>query len=161
MGLLPILGAAAAWILRMRGRRDGVVAAVSLAAVLFTAGLACVGRPGAGRIQVAAPLAEALPMGQLDRDVRLAAYDYFQPSLVFYCRREVLRLATPQDAADHLRSPLESYLFLPAPTWDTIRPTLPVTTRELARHFDLYTHCEIVLVGNNAGHELALKTSRR
>src|SRR5205823_2072733 len=55
-----------------------------------------------------------------DADVRVAAFDYFQPSLVFYCGREVQQLFTDRQALDFLRTPLPTYLFCPAETWDRL-----------------------------------------
>ena len=51
----------------------------------------------------------------------VAAFAYFQPSLIFYCQREVRRLDTEQQALDFLRGPLPSYLFLPVEQWRSLQ----------------------------------------
>jgi hypothetical protein len=116
---------AGGWCLR-RGRRGGVIAAVAAAAVLFTAPLAAWGVAAVGRHQAARNLAGALPADQRPRDVRVGAFHYFQPSPVFYCRREVQRLHNELEAYEFLRCPLPSYLFVRADAWRKFQVLLPV-----------------------------------
>ena len=80
--------------------------------------------------------------------MRLAAAGWFQPSLVFYCGREVTPIEGERSIRDFLLGPLESYLFLPADSWRDLRPRLPATARLVARHYDLYRNCEVVVVAN-------------
>jgi 4-amino-4-deoxy-L-arabinose transferase-like glycosyltransferase len=148
LGAVPLLGAAAGWWCLRRGRRGGLVLSAGAAAVLFTAALAAWGPPAVDRLKAPRPLAGALPADQLRREVRVGAYDYFQPSLVFYCRREVARPATARDAADFLDGPLPAYLFLPAAAWGELRPRVGRPARLIARHRDLYQDREVVLVTN-------------
>src|SRR5262249_41087823 len=98
--------------------------------------------------KAARPLARALPEDQLCRDVRVAAYGYFQPSLVFYCGRQVDRLEAEGQVIHFLRGPLPSYLFVPAAMWGGGRAKVGVPVRGVARHGDLYAGKEIVLVSN-------------
>ena len=93
-------------------------------------------------------LMQALPADQLFRDVRVAAFEYFQPSMVFYCRREVSCLQSEQQALDFLAGPLPSYLFLPARQWEGLRDKVSTPCRLLGRRFDLYSGDEVVVVTN-------------
>jgi 4-amino-4-deoxy-L-arabinose transferase-like glycosyltransferase len=153
-GLGGVLVAAAGlgWWCARHGRRGGVIAAVAGCAVAFN-GAAAFGVAAVDRYKSARVLAGALPADQDRREVRLATHDYFQPSLVFYCRREVACLEPPEQALAFLRGPLPSYLFVPAPAWQRLRGGLDVPCRVVARHYDLYRACDVLLVGNPAGVE--------
>ena len=108
------------------------------------------GAPAVDRSKAPRALAAAMPGDQTRREVRIGAYGYFQPSFVFYCRREVKVLESEPQLVAFLRLPLECYVVLPAERWEEMRSRLPETTQELARHYDLYDGKEIVLIANGA-----------
>jgi 4-amino-4-deoxy-L-arabinose transferase-like glycosyltransferase len=145
-GALPVAGALAGAGFLRRGARAGLVGALAASGVLFTAALAALGPAAVDRYKAPRALAAALPADQTIRDVRVGTYEYFQPSLVFYCRREVNRLPSEAAARDLLAGPLPAFLFVPAGVWEGMRGGAP--GRELARHHDLYDGREIVLVTN-------------
>ncbi len=150
MGGVLVAGAVAGgWCLR-RGRRGAMIAAVAAAAVLFTAPLAAWGVAAVDRYKAPRELVGALPADQQSRDVRVAAFNYFQPSLVFYCGREVERLHNEYQVYEFLRCPLPSYLFVRAEAWRRFRAkvSLALPVREVARHYDLYDHTEVVVITN-------------
>ena len=82
-------------------------------------------------------------------DLFVASYDYFQPSLVFYCRREVSSLQNDAQALDFLRLPLQTYLVTPVDVWDRMRSRAGDSCRVLGERYDLYTGQSVVLVSNN------------
>ena len=82
------------------------------------------------------------------QEIRVGCYQYFQPSLVYYCKREVQRLDCELKTLEFLRMPVPIYLFLPSSTWGTLEPKVRGAYRVLGRHHDLYRHCEIVVVTN-------------
>jgi 4-amino-4-deoxy-L-arabinose transferase-like glycosyltransferase len=145
-GLVPVAGAVvAAWCLR-RQARTGFVASVVGCGILLTGLLASLGPVAVDRYKAPRALAAALPADQADRDVRVGALDYFQPSLVFYCQREVQRLPDEHAARELLEGPLPAFVFVPAGVWESLHTR--VAGRELARHHDLYDARDIVLVTN-------------
>jgi hypothetical protein len=121
---------------------------VAASAVAFTAALAAWAVDAVDQYKAPRPLVRAMPADQLFRDVRVAALRYFQPSLVFYCARQVRHLEENDEAVEFLEGPQPSYLFLTAPEWERLRPLLPVPTRLVASHTDLYRGEEIVVVTN-------------
>jgi 4-amino-4-deoxy-L-arabinose transferase-like glycosyltransferase len=148
VGLLWVAAAAAAgWCLR-RGRPAGVIAALGVAAVGFSAAAGGWAAVVADGQKAARPLALALPPDQTRRDVRLGAYGWFQPSLVFYCRREVRRLDNLFQMVDLLQGPLPAYVFLRAADWDAYRFFFHSSCRLVARHHDLYDGGDVVVVTN-------------
>ena len=83
-----------------------------------------------------------------DRETRVACYDYFQPSLVFYCRREVTRLSDENEVLEFLQSPWPVYLFVPQEAWIRLERNVGAAHRQLGSHWDLYRQCAVVVVTN-------------
>jgi 4-amino-4-deoxy-L-arabinose transferase-like glycosyltransferase len=148
LGAVPVLGAAAAWWCLHRQRPGGLVVAVTTTAVLFVGALAAWGSVVLDAHKAPRPLVLASRARQLDREIRIGCYQYFQPSLVFYCRREVSRLADEGQALEFLRWPVPVYLFLPAPVWAELHDKVRGSHRLVGRHHDLYRGCEVVVVTN-------------
>jgi 4-amino-4-deoxy-L-arabinose transferase-like glycosyltransferase len=146
LGLPLVAGAAAAgWCVR-RHRPNGFVAAMALSTLAFTAGIAAWGGPAVDAFKAPRPLAAALPADQTSHEVRIGAFGYFQPSLVFYCRREVTNLLSDDEALQFLKGPHTSYLFLPARRWKDLAEKAGDSVHLLGRHYDLYDRCDVVVV---------------
>lgn len=149
IGLIPLAGAAMAWVFLRRGRRPQVLATFAATAVLLLWSLI------AGPVHVIdgqkAPKSLVAQSGAFrqDEEVRTASFCYFQPSLVFYCGREVSELATEQDALDFLRSPFPSYLFCPADVAQALLAQMP-TLSVLSRQRDFYKGWDVVVLRNGA-----------
>jgi 4-amino-4-deoxy-L-arabinose transferase-like glycosyltransferase len=150
LGALPVLGAAAAWWRLRAGDRAGVVLSFTVAAVLFVGGLGANGGTPLNAHKSPKPLAQAVANAQTEHEVRVAAFAYFQPSLVFYTQREVERLNTEGEVLEFLRCPLPVYLYVPAAVWDRLAPRAPPHCRSLGRHRDFYRHCDVVAVTNRS-----------
>jgi 4-amino-4-deoxy-L-arabinose transferase-like glycosyltransferase len=148
LGGVFVAGAAAAGWCARRNRRGGLIASVTAVGMIFAGAIAFWGVDAVDRFKATRPLALALPEDHLFREVRVGALDYFQPSLVFYCQREVYRPTNEAFAVEFLRTPLPVYLFLPAEKWDMLKAVAPASSRLVARHRDLYEGREIVLVTN-------------
>ena len=148
LGAVLIGGAVAAWWCLLRERRGGAIGSVAAASIVFAAALAAWGAGVVDRFKAPRLLAEAMPEDHLRREVRVAAFGYFQPSLVFYCRREVYCPENPVHIVDFLHSPLPVYLFVPEEMWGQLRAFAPPTFRLVARHGDLYNGREVLLMTN-------------
>ncbi len=146
VGTVLVLGAAAGfWCLR-RGRRAGLVAALAITAVAFI-GLMSDGPIRALETRKACrPLVELAGACRPTDEVRVAFLAYFQPSLVFYCRREVSEVYTPQQALELLRGPLPAYVFCRAADGEAI--AVHGAYRVAGRHSDLYHGIDVVVVTN-------------
>jgi 4-amino-4-deoxy-L-arabinose transferase-like glycosyltransferase len=148
LGSLPILGAASAWWCDRTGWRSGVIASLSAAALLLTGSLAIWGSGVVDAHKAARALVQQCLAGQTEREVRVASYCCYRPSLVFYCQREVARFNEEQDALDFLRLPLPVYLFVPAEAWEALQRRAPDSSHVLGRHWDLYQRGELLVVTN-------------
>jgi hypothetical protein len=91
-------------------------------------------------------LVAALPEEQVKTETRLATFEYFQPSLVFYSRRQVETLPTEAAALQFLQGPNTAYLFIPAAAWEKLAPLAGPSAHLLDRRYDLYDRHDIVVV---------------
>jgi 4-amino-4-deoxy-L-arabinose transferase-like glycosyltransferase len=148
IGGLPLAGAVAALVCLQRQARLGALISLTLAAGLFAAALMVWGAPALDDYKAPRALVADAGAQRSDVEVHVACYQWYQPSLVFYCRREVVRLTEPQEALNFLRKPVPVYLFLPARTWDGMADQVDVPCRLLARHWDFYQHCDVLVVTN-------------
>ncbi len=148
LGAVPLAGAAAGWWCLSRQRRAGLIACVGVTAIAFNGAIAGWACAAVDRYKAPRPLAAALHAHQAEGDVLVGTHAYFQPSLVFYCRRQVHHLHTEQEVVDLLDYPVPVYVFMPAPAWKALRPRVAGPHRELARHPDLYRGFNVVLVTN-------------
>lgn len=150
LGAILVVGAAAGWWQLRAGRRGGVIGSVALSGGLFAALLLAGGIDALESHKATRTLAQALPDDHESREVRLAAYSWFQPSLVFYCRREVERLGGPEWVRTFLAQPLPAYLFVPEEVWAGMSAQMPPGSRVIGRGRDLYTRKMILVVANGA-----------
>jgi hypothetical protein len=147
IGVLPVLGALGGWWFLSRQRRLGVLVSVGLSAAAFIGALA-VGSRSIDAHKAIRPLAQALQAHQTKREIRVGCYQYYQPSLVFYCRREVTRLPEEGNALEFLRYPIPVYLLAPEAVWPTLAAKAGVPCQVIGRHYDLYRGCQVILVTN-------------
>jgi hypothetical protein len=113
LGAIPVVGAAIAWRFLRSERRSAVIAVMAASAVLLLTSIASGPIPVVEEYKAPKALVERAGACRPADEIRIAAFGYFQPSLVFYCSREVTELRTPPEAVDFLRGPLPSYLICP------------------------------------------------
>jgi 4-amino-4-deoxy-L-arabinose transferase-like glycosyltransferase len=148
LGVVFIVGAAiATWSVRQKWR-GGLIDCVAVAGIIFTGALGCWGVNLVDRFKAPRPLAQALPEDQLRREVRVGALGYFQPSLVFYCQREVHCPENLIQTVAFLHTPMPVYVFVSEETWEQLRIFAPASYRVLDRRRDLYNGREVLLMTN-------------
>jgi hypothetical protein len=155
LGAIPVTGAVAMGLYLLRGKRPGVVNAAAVASVAFV-GLVVALPPGVvDRQKAPRELVRATGIANPNRDVRVAAFGWFQESVVFYSGREVDRLQTAEGAVEFLSIPTPGYLFVPASRWDEMTAAVKIPHRVAARHFDFMKRCEVLVVTNEPPREVA------
>jgi 4-amino-4-deoxy-L-arabinose transferase-like glycosyltransferase len=148
VGLVPVLAAAAGvWCLR-RERRAGLIAGLAAGAVAFVGLMATLPVRAVDAYKAPRPLVATAGACQPGEEVRVGCYAYFQPSLVFYCRREVSELLTEQQALEFLRSPLPAYLVCPATVGEALAARAAGACRMADRRPDLFRGTDIVILTN-------------
>jgi 4-amino-4-deoxy-L-arabinose transferase-like glycosyltransferase len=151
IGIVPMLGAIAAGWLLLRQYRGAALAMLTAAAVAFLGPPAAWGVAAVDADKAPRPLVRAMLLDQNEREIRVVAYRYFQPSLVFYSRRQVAQVDTEEAVREYLsdRYPVGVYLFLPAAEWERLQKEVRTPYRLVAQHRDLYRNCDVVLVTNH------------
>jgi len=148
IGAVPLLGALAGWWSARHRQPVSLIASSSIAAALFIGSLGVWGSGAVAAYKAAKPLADALKAHQSQQEIRIGCYHYYQPSLVFYCRQEVIRLQNEEELREFLQYPMPIYLFVPAKEWMNWQTTVPGSFHVLDRHYDLYQGEDILIVAN-------------
>ena len=115
---------------------------------MFIGAIAAWGALGLDQHKATRALVEAAGACETRHEVHIGCYGWYEPSLVFYCRREVRRLTLEDDVREHLQCPLPAFLFVPADLWQHLEARVEGPHRILARRWDLYRNCEVLVVGN-------------
>jgi 4-amino-4-deoxy-L-arabinose transferase-like glycosyltransferase len=149
LGLLPLVGAVAMVVFLKQQQPDRAAGTIAVVAVTFVALLAAVAAPIVDAAKAPKALVAESGAKQLDRDIRLASFDYTQESVTFYAERRVERLASAEAAAEFLAMPRPAYLFVPAKLWEEQLAALAGPHHIAARHYDLYRNAEILVVTND------------
>jgi 4-amino-4-deoxy-L-arabinose transferase-like glycosyltransferase len=149
LGVVPVVAAVGAGWCLWRQRRGAAVALLASMAVVFLGALAVGGSVALEPRKAPRTLTRAFQAEQDEPDIRVGCYQYFQPSLVFYCGREVQSFGDANEAIEFLRCRLPVYLFVPAQVWENeLQARVKGPCRLLGRQRDLYRNCEVVVVTN-------------
>ena len=153
LALVPLAGAALMARALRDGDRRGYVRAMAVAAVAFVTLIAAFPPGAMDRYKAPRDLVRASGAGDATRDLRLASFEWFQPSVVFYARREVVRLTGPDKAAAFLATPSPGYLFVPESIWNVLQAAVPTPHRVAVRQYDFYTNNVVLVVTNEPDGE--------
>jgi hypothetical protein len=148
LGVIPILAAAFAARCLRRGQRTGLVTGLATAGVAFVGALAAFPGRTVDVQKAPWPLVAEAGACRTDEEVRIGCLAYFQPSLVFYCRREVSELATVEHAMTFLRSPWPVYVFCPADIGEALAAASAGSWHLRGRHRDLFRGGDVVVISN-------------
>lgn len=148
VGLFPVASAAAGWWYLRKGNRPAVVGVLIGGTVAFVVTLSAFVAQEVDKRKAVKVLVEESGARALDREVRIASLDYSQPSVTFYTARRVERLHTPEAAAEFLSFDIESYLFVPEPLWVEHLDGRVKGVRIVAKRYDFYRNCVILVVTN-------------
>jgi 4-amino-4-deoxy-L-arabinose transferase-like glycosyltransferase len=109
-GLIPLVGGIWAWRLTERQCYERAAQTFAAVSLLFTATLF-----GVVAVQVNPNQTSSALMSQIFADAespQIGAFDYFEPSLVYYAKQPVERLKTAVQAAEFLSQNPEAYLII-------------------------------------------------
>jgi hypothetical protein len=148
LGLIPLAGAGAAFYFLRRRQPADCVRTFTATGVLFVGSLAAFLTGSFEPHKAPRALIDQSGAYQPQNEIRLGSLHYFQPSLVFYGRREVQKLTDIGDAVEFLSHPYPVYMFVPEALWERVRPKLPVPYREVTRRYDFLRNTGVVVLTN-------------
>jgi 4-amino-4-deoxy-L-arabinose transferase-like glycosyltransferase len=150
LGLLPLLGAALAWLFLRREQRTSLLVSITATAVLFLGSLAAWVSPLFNQYKAPEPLVVASGAFRRDQDIRIGAYQVeYLPSLNFYCQRTIQHQHSEGEVRDFLAiRDLPVYLFVPATLWRDVSKSVHSSYRVIGRHADLYRSGEVLVITN-------------
>jgi 4-amino-4-deoxy-L-arabinose transferase-like glycosyltransferase len=156
LGLIPLVGAIAMAISLRNGNRAGFVRSAAIASVAFTATLAAFPPATMDRYKASRELARDGDLADNTRELRLASYDWFQPSIVFYSKRHVEKLPSLDKAVEFLAVPTPGRLLVEEETWEKwIAARVTVPHRVVAKRFDFYRNKNVLVIANEPPAESA------
>lgn len=148
VGLLLTVGGCAGMFLAPRALPSvGLVTATALA---FTITLGTWNGQTLNQHKAPRRLAAQLPPDLALREARLATFDWFQPSLVFYAKRPVDRLPAEKDLISFLKQPIPAYVAMPVARWEFLKGKVEGAGEAGDTLPDFYRRCEVVLIANAA-----------
>ena len=146
VGIVPILGAIACWMLATR-RPLEAVAAFTVTGLVYAA--LAVG-PAQTRLAAANTLPGFVEAVQRERgEPRLGTYLVSSPNVVFYARHPVSQLAdgSPEAVAAFLRSAPETLLLVSADSFAAVEPALPAGYGIVSRTRPVFRQHDLLAVG--------------
>ncbi|MHB8970110.1 MAG: ArnT family glycosyltransferase [Pirellulaceae bacterium] len=100
VGLIAVVGGLAAMVLVQRRRLDRAVDVVCLTAVVLMVGIWTYAAPRIDRFQNPQNMAQQIRAASAGGPCRVASFDYFRPSLVFYCASRIERCEDVNDVCE-------------------------------------------------------------
>ncbi len=131
-GLVPLAGNLLAWRFAAQGRRVLAVKTFAGSAVAFAALLFGVVSLQVDRHQISREFVNVVRQFNSE-SAQIAAFDYFQPSLVFYARQPVPDLATFEAVGQFLNASPQGYVITRSDDFEALRPVLPADVHVLRR----------------------------
>ncbi len=148
VGLVPLIGGACCLWFFEHGRIPASVVTCTLTAVLFCMATFGIAAPQVGRLQNSQPFVEQAAELQGGAP-RVATYDYFVPSLVFYAQSPVARYALPDDVREFFSTSSNAYLITRSESLDQLRAVLPSDVDVLVRQRRFLRRGDVVMLGRS------------
>ncbi len=148
LGIIPILSGVIAMILANKKNQVATLAILCLGSIGFTGTLGAWNGSSLESIKAPKLLAQFLPEDHLRTEISIATFDWFQPSLAFYCKRQIQILNSAKELEQFLNQPIPAYVFLPENKWDLISENKSLKVKKIGQATDFYRNCKVVLLTN-------------
>lgn len=148
IGLIPISCGIVALVLAAKRNRIAILALLCLGCISFTGALGAWNGGNLNEIKAPKLLSQLLPEDHLTREIVIATYDWFQPSITFYCKRQINILTSEDEVTQFLEQPIPAYLFMPEKKWDSLAPKHSMRVKKIGQATDFYRNCNVVLLTN-------------
>ena len=148
IGLIPIISGIIAMMLVARKNRIATLALISLGCIGFTGALGAWNGANLNEIKAPKMLSQLLPEDQLGREIAIATHEWFQPSIAFYCKRQIHILPTEEDVRQLLEQPIPAYVFMPEKKWQELELNQSIKAKKIGQATDFYRNCNVVILTN-------------
>jgi 4-amino-4-deoxy-L-arabinose transferase-like glycosyltransferase len=148
VGLLPLVAVGVGIWYHRQGLRSGAVACVVLASLSLIGTLAAGATSELNAYKAPASLVRDSEMRQPGEEIKIGAFLYFQPSLVFYAERQIQKIDGFEQAHDFLSLPYHCYLMVPEPVWNEMKHRVTIPLRQAARRYDFLKNQQILVLTN-------------
>jgi hypothetical protein len=148
IGFIPIMCGTFALVLAAKKNRIATLAILCLGSISFTGALGAWNGSNLNEIKAPKMLSQFLPEDHLTREIVIATHDWFQPSITFYCKRQINTLISEEEVKHFLEQPIPAYVFMPEKKWDAIALKHPLRAKKIGQATDFYRNCNVVLLTN-------------
>ena len=148
IGLIPITCGIIALMLAAKKNRIATLALLCLGSIGFTGALGAWNGSNLNEIKAPKLLSQFLPEDHLTREIVIATHDWFQPSITFYCKRQINTLTSEEEVKQFLEQPIPAYVFMPEKKWDALKLNQPFKAKKIGQATDFYRNCNVVLLTN-------------
>ena len=148
IGFIPIMCGTFALVLAEKKNRIATLAILCLGSIGFTGALGAWNGSNLNEIKAPKMLSQLLPDDHLTREIVIATHDWFQPSITFYCKRQINTLISEEEVKQFLEQPIPAYIFMPEKKWDAIALKHPLRAKKIGQATDFYRNCNVVLLTN-------------
>jgi len=146
--LIPITCGIIALMLAAKKNRIATLALLCLGSIGFTGALGAWNGSNLNEIKAPKLLSQFLPEDHLTREIVIATHDWFQPSITFYCKRQINTLTSEEEVKQFLEQPIPAYVFMPEKKWDALKLNPSFKAKKIGQATDFYRNCNVVLLTN-------------
>src|SRR5262249_38511639 len=111
IGIVPAIAAFLAIKFLDREQRERSIQSLTVASVIMAFLISAIASSRIGRFQDSPQFMADIRRLGATADVRVATYDYFEPSIVYYAGQTVHRLNTPREVADFMSSHRNAFVI--------------------------------------------------
>lgn len=148
IGFIPVICGTFALVLAAKKNRIATLAILCLGSIGFTGALGAWNGSNLNEIKAPKTLSQFLPEDQLTREIVIATHDWFQPSITFYCKRQINTMISEKEVKQFLEQPIPAYLFMPEKKWDALVVKYQLKAKKIGQATDFYRNCNVVLLTN-------------
>jgi 4-amino-4-deoxy-L-arabinose transferase-like glycosyltransferase len=148
VGVVVILGSVLLGVLLQRGYRLGALTTLVSMTVVLLAAAVDFAVPAFDVEKSSRPLSQIIRERTQEPDLRLGAFNCFEPSLVFYCQREVIDIDSEEAALQFLRFQTQVCVVMSTQDWMRLQKRAGQECHVLGQARDLYSSQRLVVVTN-------------
>jgi 4-amino-4-deoxy-L-arabinose transferase-like glycosyltransferase len=151
IGIVPVIGGIVGFWAYETDRRHTASATLLVTAIGFMLSVLAWAAPQVSQYQTSPHIANWIREHATTEQPHVKSYQYFEESLVYYCRQQVKPLDSPQLVASYFdEKPHDAFLVTTRDAMETLKPNLPDDVVLLESMPRFVRHGDLVLLGRQA-----------